>query len=74
MFYAHSENPQRKKHSLGDHLTSTASLARSFAPSRELKPLFHLAGVLHDVGKFQDNFRKYLLEVNACRSTWNQSA
>jgi CRISPR-associated endonuclease/helicase Cas3 len=62
MYYAHSENPQGKKHSLADHLTATASLARSFAPLKELEPLFYLAGLLHDVGKFQDRFQRYLRE------------
>lgn len=52
MYYAHSENPQGKKHSLADHLIATASLARSFAPSKELEPLFYLAGLLHDEGEF----------------------
>lgn len=54
MYYAHSGNPQGKKHALADHLTTTASLARSFAPSKELEPLFYLAGLLHDVGRFQE--------------------
>ena len=56
-FFAHSENPQGKKHVLKDHLESTAKLARSFAPSRELERLFYLAGLLHDIGKFQDGFQ-----------------
>lgn len=60
MFYAHSENSKGEKHKLTDHLLRTAELTRSFAPSKELEDLFYLAGLLHDVGKFQDGFQKYL--------------
>ena len=56
MYYAHSENANGEKHKLIDHLAATAELARSFAPSRELEQLFCFAGLLHDVGKFQDGF------------------
>jgi CRISPR-associated endonuclease/helicase Cas3 len=57
MLYAHSENFQGQRHNLNDHLMDTAVLARSFAPSKELQHLFYLAGLLHDVGKFQDGFK-----------------
>jgi CRISPR-associated endonuclease/helicase Cas3 len=60
MFYAHSENVRREKHILKEHLLSTAKLARSFSPSEKLKQLFYLAGILHDVGKYQEGFQKYL--------------
>lgn len=57
MYFAHSENAHGKKHSLKEHLESTAALARSFAPSIELQKLFYPAGLLHDAGKFQDGFQ-----------------
>ena len=56
MYYAHSENANGEKHKLIDHLVATADLTRSFAPSKELEQSFYLAGLLHDVGKFQDAF------------------
>jgi CRISPR-associated endonuclease/helicase Cas3 len=59
-FFAHSENKEHKRHFLRDHLERTAELTRSFAPSDELTQLFSLAGLLHDVGKYQDGFQKYL--------------
>jgi CRISPR-associated endonuclease/helicase Cas3 len=58
MFYAHSENSDNVKHGLKEHLLSTAELTRSFAPTKELEQLFFVAGLLHDVGKFQDGFQK----------------
>jgi CRISPR-associated endonuclease/helicase Cas3 len=60
MFFAHSENPQGIKHELVDHLERSGNLARSFAPVQDYGELFYLAGILHDVGKFQDEFQKYL--------------
>ena len=60
MFYAHSENDKGEKHVLKEHLECTAELTRSFAPSDELRHLFYLAGLLHDVGKFQSGFQTYL--------------
>jgi CRISPR-associated endonuclease/helicase Cas3 len=59
-FFAHSENPQGEKHNLEDHLRRTAALAQSFSPKQEFERLFHLAGILHDIGKYQANFQKYL--------------
>jgi len=56
-FFAHSENSRGEKHRLKDHLSQTAELARSFAPTKKLEQLFYLAGLLHDVGKFQDGFQ-----------------
>lgn len=62
MFYAHSENDKGEKHLLEGHLRRTAELAQSFAPSSDFNALFQLAGLLHDIGKFQDGFQKYLIE------------
>ena len=71
-FFAHSENPQKKRHLLKDHLLATAELTQSFAPKKEFEQLFYIAGVLHDVGKFQDGFQKYLFDggkkTPACRN------
>lgn len=60
VYFAHSENPQGEKHKLVEHLQRTATLAQSFAPMREFERMFHLAGILHDIGKYQANFQKYL--------------
>lgn len=59
-FVAHSENKLGEKHQLKQHLLETAKLVESYAPSKKFIELFHLAGLLHDVGKFQDGFQEYL--------------
>jgi len=59
-FIAHSENKLGEKHQLKKHLVETAKLVESFAPSENFRELFHLAGLLHDAGKFQDGFQNYL--------------
>lgn len=59
-FFAHSENPGGEKHTLKNHLISTAEIVKSFAPKKELETLFYLAGIFHDIGKYQDGFQQYL--------------
>ena len=59
-FYAHSGNEVGKWHGLKEHLIAVAEYAQSFSPTEKLRPLFFLAGILHDVGKFQIGFQKYL--------------
>lgn len=59
-YCAHSENDQGKKHPLAKHLHETACLAESFAVREGYKPLFKLAGLLHDLGKYQPEFQNYL--------------
>ncbi|MCL5268384.1 MAG: CRISPR-associated helicase Cas3' [Bacteroidetes bacterium] len=60
--FAHSENEKGERHELKAHLLQTAELAQSFSPADDFQGLFYLAGLLHDVGKFQDGFQKYLFE------------
>ena len=59
-FIAHSENKEKRKHLLKDHLDDSSSIAESFSPREEYKYLFRTAGILHDIGKYQDGFQAYL--------------
>lgn len=59
-FYAHSENKLGQWHLLSKHLCETAQLAESFACLDKYKPLFRLAGLFHDFGKYQPDFQRYL--------------
>ncbi len=47
-------------HDLEAHLTSVADKAGSFAESFGAEGLAHLAGLWHDLGKFNPNFQNYL--------------
>ncbi|MBF0542646.1 MAG: CRISPR-associated helicase Cas3' [Nitrospirae bacterium] len=60
IFYAHSENNDKVKHKLVDHLIETARLAESFTSNVTYKSIFYLAGLLHDIGKYQPAFQRYL--------------
>ncbi len=59
-YYAHSENDRNESHLLPEHLRETAKLMESFAGRPEYKPLFYATGLLHDLGKYQPEFQRYL--------------
>lgn len=59
-YFAHSENGNNEKHDLSKHLHQTAKLAESFACKESYKTIFKVAGLLHDLGKYQPDFQKYL--------------
>lgn len=60
-YYAHSENSRKEKHGLLKHLLQTAKFAESFACKDEYKPIFKIAGIFHDFGKYQPAFQNYLI-------------
>ncbi len=59
---AHTENDENKIHFLSDHLRSSASIMVSFLFNTMYKEIFYLTGLLHDFGKYQTAFQKYLLQ------------
>ena len=61
-FYAHSvENQSKEKWQLlKDHLVSVSQLASGFASSFEAGELGRLLGLLHDIGKYSQEFQKRL--------------
>ncbi len=66
IFYAHSvENkPCSKWHSLEDHLHGTAYLSQQFSQSFDSGEWGFLAGLWHDLGKYQKDFQKRMLGEN----------
>lgn len=60
IFYAHSENDKHEKHLLSKHLIQTAQLAESFACQEHYRDVFRITGMLHDLGKYQPDFQRYL--------------
>lgn len=47
---------------LESHLKNVAEVAASFGNNDTVKFLFNIAGMLHDFGKYQPEFQKYLIE------------
>lgn len=61
-YYSHSENSKGVKHLLKDHLNNTARIAESFGRNDVEKSIMKISGLLHDLGKYQEEFQKYLIE------------
>ena len=62
-FIAHTENAKGDPHLLRDHLRGVGSLAREFATvaNPEMGEAAKWAGLLHDLGKYREQFQSYLL-------------
>ncbi|MBA3356157.1 MAG: CRISPR-associated endonuclease Cas3'' [Pyrinomonadaceae bacterium] len=63
VYLAHTENERGISHPLKDHLRSVGELASDFAA--QMNPAMCVtarwAGLLHDLGKYRDEFQEYLL-------------
>ena len=61
-YYAHSKDQIEKDkwHRLKDHLETTAQTAATFAKSFGAEELAYIAGLLHDLGKYTEEFQKRL--------------
>jgi CRISPR-associated endonuclease/helicase Cas3 len=61
-YLAHSENEKSEVHLLNEHLNGASKLMDAFAGKNEYKSIFRITGHLHDFGKYQPAFQKYLRE------------
>jgi CRISPR-associated endonuclease/helicase Cas3 len=59
-YYAHSLNNDGCLHLLKEHLLNTANLMKNFACKPDYVKLFWMTGLFHDIGKYQDEFQKYI--------------
>lgn len=74
MHYAHSANDVGDWHPLAVHLCSVANLAQSFASETPWVDEAHLAGLLHDLGKYADRFQRRLRGDDSGLDHWSQGA
>lgn len=61
-YLAHSQNDENEVHMLNTHLIGAAKLMEVFAGNIEHQSIFRITGLLHDFGKYQPAFQKYLRE------------
>lgn len=61
-FLAHNENASGAPHLLHEHLRCVGTLARQFAETgnEHLATIAEWAGLLHDLGKYREEFQQYL--------------
>ena len=59
-----AEGPIREDHLLIDHCNSVAALAESFANEFGNGDWVKVAGLLHDLGKFNPEWQAYLMRSN----------
>ncbi|MCM3551087.1 CRISPR-associated helicase/endonuclease Cas3 [Alkalihalobacillus clausii] len=60
MYIAHVRETDKVKQTLKDHLFGASRIAEAHGAKLGLKHVAGLAGVLHDLGKFSDEFQDYL--------------
>lgn len=73
-YFAHSANTTGEWHRLSAHLESVAGLARGFAHMTPWADEAHLAGLLHDLGKYADRFQARLHGKDSGLDHWSQGA
>lgn len=59
-FIAHVRGCDHEEQPLMDHLCNVAELTRIFASKVELPLCGHLIGLLHDFGKYSEDFQNYI--------------
>ncbi|MDY0282001.1 MAG: CRISPR-associated helicase Cas3' [Salinivirgaceae bacterium] len=59
-YLAHSKNENDEVHYLTEHLKEASLKMQEFSNKKEFKEFFSLTGMMHDFGKYQMAFQKYL--------------
>ncbi len=62
-YIAHIRERDKKEQSVQNHLLEAKDLAESYGEKIGVKHIAGLAGMLHDAGKFTEEFREYLLKA-----------
>jgi CRISPR-associated endonuclease/helicase Cas3 len=66
VFIAHVRETDKKIQPLKDHLHQAKQLAESYGAKLGLRHLAGLAGLLHDLGKYSDEFQDYIHRAAFC--------
>lgn len=59
-FIAHSENKKGIKQTMKEHSLGVSKFMRDFAMSDSFADLYEFCGRIHDMGKYSDEFQKYI--------------
>lgn len=62
-FIAHIRESDKQIQTVKEHLTDAKELAESYGETLDVKHLAGLAGLLHDLGKYTNEFRNYIVEA-----------
>jgi len=61
-YIAHSSNEEGNEQPLAAHLIGVAEIMEKFAPNEMLRKVFRTTGLIHDIGKYQNEFQRYIKE------------
>jgi CRISPR-associated endonuclease/helicase Cas3 len=59
-YIAHSENSRGKKQTMKEHSSGVGKLMRKYALSESFADLYEFCGLIHDLGKYSEDFQKYI--------------
>lgn len=62
-FIAHIRESDKQIQTVEEHLLEVKALAESYGEKLDVRHLTGLAGMLHDLGKYTNEFRNYILEA-----------
>jgi len=63
LFIAHIRSTDKEIQTVTQHLQETKEIAESIGEKIQMKHVTGLAGLLHDMGKFTDEFKNYILHT-----------
>lgn len=70
VYLAHSENVTGEVQTMREHCLEVANIMKTFAISEEYADLYEYCGLIHDMGKYSDEFQQY---ISGCGSKTKHS-
>lgn len=59
-YLAHSENNNREKQTMKQHSEGVAEMMKSFVLAKDYAEIYSYCGLLHDLGKYSEEFQRYI--------------